>query len=68
TNYDGGNNPASATWTELNANIASGSDITQSGQIDISGYSGNVRIAFKYSALLGATGSFYLDNVVVAHE
>lgn len=68
TDYDGGNSPETATWTQLTASIATNSNETSSGNIDISAYSGNVYIAFKYSGLSGATGDFYLDNVVVAWE
>lgn len=59
----------SATWTELSANIASGtadkySDWVKSGDIDLSGYNGVVYIAFKYEAEVGTTGgTFQIDNV-----
>lgn len=53
TNYSG--NISSATWTKLDANLASGSSggyassYTDSGDIDLSSFSGKARIAFKYS-------------------
>ncbi len=53
TNYSG--NISSATWTKLDANLASGSSggyassFTDSGDIDLSSYNGKARIAFKYS-------------------
>ena len=53
TNYSG--NLSSATWTKLDANLASGSSggyassYTDSGDIDLSSFSGKARIAFKYS-------------------
>ncbi|PXX95705.1 hypothetical protein DF185_21670 [Marinifilum breve] len=59
----------SATWTELSANIASGtadkySDWVKSGDIDLSGYNGVVYIAFKYEAEVGTKGgTFQIDNV-----
>ncbi|WP_321280054.1 DUF5689 domain-containing protein [Marinifilum fragile] len=59
----------SASWTELSANIASGtadkySDWIKSGDIDLSGYNGVVYIAFKYEAEVGTTGgTFQIDNV-----
>ncbi|MCY1635944.1 DUF5689 domain-containing protein [Marinifilum sp. D737] len=59
----------SATWTELSANIASGtadkySDWVKSGDIDLSGYNGTVYIAFKYEAEAGTKGgTFQVDNV-----
>ena len=53
TNYSG--NISSATWTKLDADLASGtstgfaSSFTDSGDIDLSSYNGKARIAFKYS-------------------
>ena len=53
SNFSG--NLASANWTKLDATLASGSStgyasaFTDSGDIDLSSYSGKVRIAFKYS-------------------
>ena len=50
-----GNNVGSATWNKLDVQIAKGSNsgyassFTSSGEIDISSYSGKVRIGFKYS-------------------
>ena len=46
---------SSATWTKLDADLASGSStgyassFTDSGDIDLSSYNGKIRIAFKYS-------------------
>ena len=53
TNYS--NNLSSATWTKLDADLANGtstgyaSSFTDSGEIDLNSFSGNIRIAFKYS-------------------
>ena len=53
SNFSG--NLASANWTKLDATLASGSStgyasaFTDSGDINLSSYSGKVRIAFKYS-------------------
>ena len=53
SNFSG--NVASASWTKLDADLAAGtssgyaSSFTDSGPIDLSSYSGKVRIAFKYS-------------------
>ena len=50
-----GNNLSSANWEKLDANLADGtssgyaSSFTDSGDIDLSGYSGKIRIGFKYS-------------------
>ncbi len=67
-NYDGGSNPDNSTWEEINANIASSTSTTNSGNIDLSSYSGNINIAFKYSGLSGNKGVFYLDNLIVFEE
>lgn len=70
TDYDGGNNPQNFTWTNLNATIAvpSGSStfspFLSSGIIDISGYSGNIYIAFKYVAVSGGRTT-ELDDIKV---
>ena len=59
TNYDGGGDPTSATWTELTGITFSpenSSSWTDSGDIDISGISGkNVYFAFQYVS--SGTGS-----------
>ncbi len=53
SNFSG--NVASASWTKLDADLAAGtssgyaSSFTDSGPVDLSSYSGKVRIAFKYS-------------------
>ena len=53
SNFSG--NVASASWTKLDADLAAGtssgyaSSFTDSGPLDLSSYSGKVRIAFKYS-------------------
>lgn len=61
TDYTGSGSPLAATWTELGSSPSTGasfspgsltgafpSSYTPSGDIDISSYSGNVYIAFKY--------------------
>lgn len=69
TDFDGGNNPETATWIELNqAIIASSSTTTNSGAIDLSMYAGTVYIAFKYECQTGGTGDYYIDNIMVYSE
>lgn len=75
TNYDGGGNPAKAKWTLLKAIVAKGSvssirsEWLASGSISLSGFNGNVWIAFKYegadpsNANDKRTTTFQLDNV-----
>ena len=53
SNFSG--NVSTASWTEIDAKLAEGTstgfaqNFTDSGPIDLSSYSGKVRIAFKYS-------------------
>ena len=75
TNYNGGNTPWTATWTNLGGTIASGSTTgfapnwTNSGNISLATYSGtNVYIAFRYAGTDPATGAkrtttFQLDDI-----
>ncbi len=68
--YDG-EDYASATWGSLTANIASSGDANyawvESGDIDLSSYSGIGYIAFKYTGDVdqGETGTFILDDIVL---
>ncbi len=65
--------PLAANWTQLSCTLAQESDswyeFIPSGDIDLSAYSGNVNIAFRYEGTSAAlTGSFHLDNVLVSEE
>jgi hypothetical protein len=68
TNYDG-TNVAGATWTAVNANLP-GTDAVyfefqDSGEIDLSGFSGNAYVAFKVTGSGTNTsldGSYQIDN------
>ncbi len=74
TDYSGDGNPQSATWTELtDATIGTGptssfGDWTESGLIDLSSYSGEVYVAFKYNTADGQNGQFYLDDILIFTE
>ncbi|MFG4000853.1 DUF5689 domain-containing protein [Flavobacterium aquidurense] len=73
-NFDG-SNVTKAKWTKLSANFASLSTPTRqfvsSGGIDLSAYSGNIHIAFKY---IGSgkdktlNGAFMVDDVKIFGE
>ncbi|HRW20900.1 MAG TPA: DUF5689 domain-containing protein [Bacteroidales bacterium] len=66
SDFTSGSNPEDATWTEFtNVIIASSTNNTNSGDIDLSDYSGNVHIAFKYNCSATGSGSYFLDNVLV---
>jgi len=79
TDYDGGDSPQTATWTELTAaNIvstsdpvddASGYNYTDSGNVDLSAYKySSVYIAFKYSGSgnNNQTTKYRVDNIKIA--
>jgi hypothetical protein len=60
---------SSATWTALPATIVPDDtyykDWVYSGLVDLSPYSGNAYIAFKYTANSGNTGTYEIDNIKV---
>jgi len=70
SNFDGVN-VGTASWTQLFPTIAQSTDTAQafipSGDVDLSGFSGQVRVGFKYvgSGPGGQTTSFRIDNVKV---
>jgi hypothetical protein len=71
--YDGQGNAENATWTELSANIGTGSvnsfgDLTESGTIDLASYNGQAYIAFKYVTEAGQNGQFYVDEILIFNE
>jgi hypothetical protein len=68
-----GNNVTTATWIKLNARLAEESDpintFIPSGDIDLSGFSGTVRIAFKYSGdNTTNTSTYRVDNVSIRQK
>jgi hypothetical protein len=69
-NFDG-TNVTAATWQPLGGNLAESSDTEHafipSGDVDLSGYTGTVRIGFKYvgSGPGGQTTSWRVDNIKV---
>jgi hypothetical protein len=64
-----GDNFETATWNELTVTMVneSSSDHTwiESGEVDLSGYSGNAAIAFKYLGSNTESTSIRIDNVVI---
>ena len=76
TNYDGGLTPWTATWIPLTATLSSGNSSgfaptwINSGNIDISAYTGTIYIAFRYEGTDPASGTkrtttFQIDDVRV---
>ncbi len=69
TDFDG-SNFETATWTELTGlNVANASSPNhawvETGDIDLSAYSGNAAIAFKYVGSKTETTSYRIDDVKV---
>ena len=65
-------NPLDATWTELSATFATGPDNgygewVESGEVDLSMYSGNAHIAFKYigSSYNGQSTTYQIDDITI---
>lgn len=50
TDYSGSGDPTSATWMSLSATFATSTTFTHSGYIDLSGLTGTVYFAFKYTS------------------
>jgi hypothetical protein len=56
SDYDGGNNPENFTWTKLCPTIAGGdaygfgASFIPSGNVDLSAYTGNLYVAWRYKA------------------
>ncbi|OQY26283.1 MAG: hypothetical protein B6244_14065, partial [Candidatus Cloacimonetes bacterium 4572_55] len=65
TNYSGSGDPTSATWTSLSATLApqDSETWTNSGDIDLSAYTGTVYIAFQYTSTGNSAGSSALWRV-----
>lgn len=73
TDYDGSSSPQDFNWTVIPATFASAptvgyGDWTQSGSVDLSSYSGNAYIAFRYKAETGQKGVFLLDDILLYKE
>ncbi|MEA3476819.1 MAG: choice-of-anchor J domain-containing protein, partial [Bacteroidota bacterium] len=70
TDYDGGGDPSTATWTDLTWNMSPGSwEWTSSGDIDLSAVNGTaVYLAFKYTSTTAGSATWELDDVLVTGE
>jgi hypothetical protein len=68
TDYTG--DPTTATWTDLQANISTGSwNWTPSGDIDLSTYAGQtIVVGFKYTSTTSACATWEVDNVLIEGE
>jgi len=72
TDYDGGGDPGTATWSDLNPIMASGEpywDWTYSGEVDISAYnSESVYIAFVYLSDGLDSETWEIDDIMITAE
>ncbi|MFP4469125.1 MAG: choice-of-anchor J domain-containing protein [Bacteroidales bacterium] len=72
TDYDGSGNPNDFTWTDLTSQVnwSEGSfEWTESGSIDLAGFSGNmVYIAYTYYSTTAGAANWEIDNVEVTQS
>lgn len=73
TDYSGGNPSSDGNWQELSVILdtddSSWSSWTDSGNVDLSSYSGaNVFIGFKYVSTTSNSATYEIDNVLVTGE
>lgn len=70
TDYNGGGDPYTATWTDLSYAMSPGSwQWTASGNIDVSTYNGTaVYIAFQYTSNTSESATWEVDNIMVSGE
>ncbi|NCA84495.1 MAG: DUF5017 domain-containing protein [Clostridia bacterium] len=70
--YDGGGDPGSATWTQLNPTLPVSPPNwvwTNSGVIDLSAHEGdNVHVAFVYTCGTDAAATWEIDNIMISGE
>lgn len=70
TDYDGGGDPSTATWTTITATLSTGGwSWTASGNVDLSGISGTaVYLAFLYTSTASELPSWGVDDVLVTGD
>ncbi|MBL7104133.1 MAG: choice-of-anchor J domain-containing protein, partial [Bacteroidales bacterium] len=70
TDYNGGGDPYSATWTTLSYIMTPGSwEWTFSGEIDISGFNGSaVYVAFQYTSTSSEAATWEVDDISITGE
>lgn len=68
--YDGGNNPGSANWSQFGFMMSSGAFTwTPSGDIDLSGTQGAaVYVAFQFTSTATTSATWELDNIEIKGE
>ena len=70
TDYDGGGDPNSATWTTLSYTMSPGFfEWTSSGEVDLSGFSGpSVYVAFLFTSSDIESKTWEIDDIVITGE
>ena len=70
TDYDGGGDPYSATWTTLSYTMSSGGfEWTESGEIDLSGFEGSaVYVAFQFTSTNSASATWEVDEILITGD
>ncbi|MCF8379544.1 MAG: choice-of-anchor J domain-containing protein [Bacteroidales bacterium] len=70
TDYDGGGDPSTATWTSLPYTMSPGSwTWTSSGEIDLSGFNGQaVYVAFHFTSTTAASATWEIDDITISGE
>jgi len=70
TDYDGGGDPTSSTWSTESFTISAGYfEWTGSGEIDLSGYNGDaVYIAFHFTSTNSESATWEIDDIVISGE
>lgn len=70
TDYDGGGDPSSATWTNLSFTLSGGGwSWAESGTIDLTSYIGpSVYVAFYYTCSADGSATWEIDEITVKGE
>ena len=70
TDYDGGGDPYSATWSNESFTMSTGFfEWMESGEIDLSGYSGSaVYVAFQFTSTDSESATWEVDDIVITGE
>ncbi|GAB4329395.1 MAG: hypothetical protein Kow00127_21780 [Bacteroidales bacterium] len=68
--YDGGNDPGAATWTQAAFIMSGGSwSWVSSGDIDLSGFNGSaVYVAFRYTSTTSSSATWEIDEILITGE
>jgi len=70
TDYDGGGDPSSATWSTESFTMSTGYfEWTESGEIDLSGFDGSaVYVAFHFTSTSTESATWEVDDILITGE